>query len=269
MDKLERLYPYKSLLELRQAYALRQLRKLGVKEGSEGHQVICDDYNLLVKTPLGLPRGHKAVLSDDWCAIFVAGQAHAMGLTDCYPMECSCSKIIEIAEARGTWIENDNYRPMVADWVLYAWEAPDGENMEKPDHIGTVYGCDGENIYVVEGNKGDKVDIRVLKVGDARIRGFVVPNLAFIVGWLVPDEEAVEAPTEAVVGMAVYDTVEEVPEAYRPIIDALIEDNALRGYGSADKLGLSEDLCRALVVQERRYQALLEKLAAAGLLSVK
>lgn len=266
--ELVKLYAYGSLPELRQAYALRLLRQLGTKEGSAAHQAICDDYNLLAKTPEGLPRKHKAVLSDDWCAIFAAGQALRMGMTYCYPMECSCSRIIEIAQGMGTWIESDNYRPMAGDWILYAWEAPEGENKAKPDHIGTVYGCDGENIYVVEGNKGDKVDTRVLKVGDARIRGFVVPDFAPVIGWLVPAEET-EPPVVAVESLGAYNTIAEVPEAYRDTIAALIKDNVLRGYGSGDDLGLSEDLCRALVVQERRYQRLVEQLKEAGVLNVK
>lgn len=263
--ELAKLYAYGSALELRQSYALRQLRQLGTKEGSAGHQAICDDYNLLAKTPEGLPRKHKAVLSDAWCAIFVAGQAHAMGMTYCYPMECSCSKIIEIAQGMGTWIEDDCYRPMVADWILYAWEAPAGENKAKPDHIGTVYGCDGENIYVVEGNKGDKVDTRVLKVGDARIRGFVVPDVAPVIGWLVPAEKQ---PVEAVTP-AVFDTLEQVPEYARETIGALMDSGALKGLTGADGLGLTADLVRTLVVQERRYQRLLEQLAEAGVLTIK
>lgn len=263
--ELTKRYRYQSEAEARQAYCLRLLRYLGIREGSVEHKAILEDYNTLAQAPCGLPRGWTALASDDWCAEFAAGQAHAMDMTDIYPMECSCSRIIEIAKTMGIWIEDDGYVPVRADWVIFAWEAPAGENTAAPDHIGTVYDCDGEIIRTVEGNKGNAVAVRAFAVGDKRIRGYVHADYTQLIGGLI----APEVPTVAVEGVAVYDAIEEVPEAYRPTIAALIADGVLRGYGSADKLGLSEELCRALVIQDRQYRRLLEQLAAAGVLTLK
>lgn len=256
--ELVKFFRYQSINEALMAYCLRMLRQLGAAEGSAGHLAILKDYNTLGNTKAGLPRGHKAVPTDDWCAIFVAGQAHAVGLTEAYPMECSCSKIVEIAKEMGIWIENDSYIPVIGDWILYAWKGQEGqENELAPNHIGIIYGCDGENMLAVEGNKGDKVDTRKLDVGDRRIRGFVHPDLSGLVGSLIApavvekvQEPVVPAPPVDPRQPVLYATVEEVPEAYRPTVAKLHSRDWLQGY-SADNLGMSEEMARILTIHDR------------------
>lgn len=253
-----KFFRFQSINEALMAYCLRLLRYLGTTEGSAEHLKILKDYNTLANTEGGLPRGHKAVQSDDWCAIFAAGQAHALGLTDAYPMECSCSKIIEIAKKMGIWIESDSYIPVPGDWVLFAWKGVEGqENTLAPNHIGTIYYSDGEIMLAVEGNKGDKVDTRALAVGDKRIRGFVHPDLSGLVGSLIAPVE-VGVPLEPVVPVppvvperpVLYATVEEVPEFARPTIAKLVDRGLLLGV-DAGNLGLSEDMVRTLTVLNR------------------
>ena len=248
--ELTRFYHYQSEAEARGAYCLRLLRFLGIQEGSAEHQDILDDYNTLARMPGGLPRGHKAVKSDDWCAIFAAGQAHAMLMTDIYPMECSCSKIIEIAKAKGIWIESDEYIPVRGDWVLFAWKGQEGqENTLAPNHIGTIYFSDGEIMLAVEGNKGNAVGVRSLKVGDKRIRGFVHPDYSQLIGGLIaPQESGVQELPEALT----FRRLDEVPEDARPTIAKLVERGLLLGV-SEDNLGLTVDLTRALVVLDRAH----------------
>lgn len=247
--EMTRLYRYSTDREAAQGYALRLLRYHGAKEGGLEHRQFVDDYNTLAQTAQGLPRGLKAVMDYDWCAIFAAGQAHAMGLTEAYPMEMSCSLIIEKAQKMGIWIEGDSYIPCVGDWVIFAWEAPNGENAEKPDHIGTVYDCDGEIIRTVGGNKGDKVDSRAFLVGDKRIRGFVHPNLAVLHGSVIappaPRDEPV-APKRP----GLYHRLDEVPDYARPTVAKLAERKLLLGVGEED-LSLSEDMIRTLTVLDR------------------
>jgi hypothetical protein len=251
-------YRFHSINEALMAYCLRMLRQLGAAEGSAGHLAILKDYNTLANTKAGLPRGHKAVPSDDWCAEFAAGQAHALGLTEAYPMECSCSRIVQIAKEMGIWIESDSYIPVVGDWVLFAWKGQEGqENELAPNHIGTIYGCDGENMLAVEGNKGDKVDTRALAVGDKRIRGFVHPDLSGLVGSLIAPIE-VGRPLEPVVPVVpvdpnlpvLYATVEQVPEWGRAAVTKLQERGWLQGVAE-DDLGLTEELVRTLTVLDR------------------
>ena len=250
-----KFYRFQSINEALMAYCLRLLRYLGITEGGMEHLQILKDYNALANTKGGLPRGHKAVQSDDWCAIFAAGQAHALGLTEVYPMECSCSKIIEIAKEKGIWIEDDSYIPVFGDWVLYAWKGQEGqENDLAPNHIGTIYHSDGEIMLAVEGNKGDAVGVRALAVGDKRIRGFVHPNLTPLIGRLIAPVE-VGVPLEPVPPVdpkrpVLYARVDEVPEDYRPTVVKLMERGYLRGY-STDNLGMSEDLARVLTINDR------------------
>lgn len=250
-----KFFRFQSISEALMAYCLRLLRYLGITEGGMEHLQILRDYNRLADTEGGLPRGHKAVQSDDWCAIFAAGQAHALGLTDAYPMECSCSRIIEIAKNMGIWIESDGYIPAPGDWVLYAWKGQEGqENTLAPNHIGTIYHCDGEVMLAVEGNKGDKVGTRALAVGDKRIRGFVHPDLSGLVGSLIAPV-AVDKPQEPVVPVdprkpVLYATVEEVPEWGRGAVAKLQERGWLQGVAEGD-LGLTEELVRTLTVLDR------------------
>lgn len=247
--ELTRLYRYQSEAEARAAYCLKLLRFLGIREGSAEHQQILDDYNTLAKRPEGLPRGWKALPSDAWCAIFAAGQAHAMGMTEVYPMECSCARIIEIAEEKGIWIEADDYIPARGDWCIFAWEAPSGENKAKPDHIGTVYFSDGEILITVEGNKSDTVATRAMTVGDKRIRGFVHPDYSQLIGNLIAPESK-EVAMEVLEGVPVYDRVDEVPEYGRATVSKLIEHDWLKGV-APDALGLTDDLLRTLVILDR------------------
>ena len=250
-----KFFRFQSIHEALMAYCLRLLRYLGITEGSAEHLQVLKDYNTLVNTKGGLPRGHKAVQSDDWCAIFAAGQAHALGLTDAYPMECSCSKIVEIAKKMGIWVESDSYIPTPGDWVLYAWKGQEGqENELAPNHIGTIYHSDGEIMLAVEGNKGDKVDIRALAVGDKRIRGFVHPDLSGLIGTVIAPVQvpAAEEPVKPVNPKlpALHSSVEDVPEWGRAAVRKLVDRGALQGVGEGD-LALSEDLVRVLTILDR------------------
>lgn len=253
-----KFFRFQSTNEALMAYCLRLLRYLGATEGGMEHLQILRDYNRLADTEGGLPRGHKAVQSDDWCAIFAAGQAHALGLTDAYPMECSCSKIIEIAKKMGIWIENDSYIPVPGDWVLYAWKGLEGqENELAPNHIGTIYHSAGEIMLAVEGNKGDKVDTRALTVGDKRIRGFVHPDLSGLVGSLIapievgrPLEPVEPEPPADPKRPVLYATVAEVPEYARPTVVKLVDRGLLLGV-DVGNLGLTEELVRMLTINDR------------------
>ena len=251
--ELTKFYKYQSITECIYAYLLRMLRYLGIKEGGAEHQEILNAYNRLEGTTVSLPRGHKAVKSDDWCAIFVSGQAHVQGLTDIYPMECSCSKIIEIAREKGIWIEDDSYIPVPGDWVLFAWKGLEGqENTLAPNHIGTIYYSDGEIMIAVEGNKGDAVGTRALAVGDKRIRGFVHPDYSQLIGKLIAPPAAKEEPAEPIDPMrpVLYSRVDEVPEFARPTVAKLVQRQLLLGVGE-DDLGLSEDMVRILTMLDR------------------
>ena len=244
-----KFYKYQSVQEAVSAYLLRLLRYLGITEGGMEHNEIVKAYNTLAGRPEGLPRGVKAVLEYDWCAITVAGIAHAMGLTEAYPMEMSCTKIIEIAKSMGIWIEDDGYIPVPGDWCIFAWKGEEGkENALAPNHIGAVYFSDGEIFLTVEGNKGDTVGTRALPVGDKRIRGFVHPDFTPCIGKSIAPSEPVVQPVEPV--QPIYRRLADVPEFGRPTVTKLVDKGWLLGVAPGD-LGIGADMLRTLTILDR------------------
>lgn len=208
--------------------ALSAARWLGTKEGSREHRQILEIYNSIRP----LPRGYKLGQKDPWCAAFASAAAVMAGAGEQYPLECSCSKIIEKAAAMGIWTEGDAHVPRVGDWVLYDWQAePGGENTGAPDHVGVVIGIEDGEILAVEGNYDNAVKLRRFPVDWENIRGFVCPG-----------EEAEEMR---------YHTIDEVPAYARATIEKLVKDGSLKGV-AGDDLGLSEDLLRTLVILDRR-----------------
>lgn len=208
--------------------ALTAARWLGTKEGSREHKEILRIYNSIRP----LPRGYAVKESDPWCAAFVSAAAVQSGAGEWYPLECSCTRIIEKAKKMDIWVERDDHIPSVGDWVLYNWDAkPTGDDTGAPDHVGVVIGMEGGDILVVEGNYDNAVKLRRVSIDWSRLRGFVHPEF-----------EEVEMR---------YHTLEQVPGYARGTIEKLITDGSLRGIAE-DDLGLSEELIRILVILDRR-----------------
>lgn len=149
---------------------------IGVTEKDSRFSEIISTYNTL--SPL--PRNHKAVKSDPWCAIFVTASGIRAGLGDIILPECSCSEMIKLYKDSGSWIENDSYVPLIGDIVMYDWQ--DGKNYETtdntgaPDHVGIVYSIVGNTMTIIEGNRGERVDYRTLDVNGRYIRGYCLPK---------------------------------------------------------------------------------------------
>ena len=170
-------------------------------------------------------------LKDDWCAAFVSAAAVEAGMGERYPLECSCSKIIEKAKEMGIWVEDDGHTPKTGDWVLYNWQAKAvGDDEGAPDHVGIVIGVETGQILAVEGNYDNAVKLRRFPVNWERIRGFVCPVME---------------------GDAVYHTLAQVPEYARETIEKLTSDGSIQGI-TEDDLGLTEELIRILVILDRR-----------------
>ena len=154
------------------------------------------------------------------------------GAGERYPLECSCSKIIEGAKKMNIWQERDDHVPNIGDWVLYDWQSkPGGDNTGAPDHVGVVIGVENGEILAVEGNYDNAVKLRRFPVDWEKLRGFVCPE------W---EEERM-----------VYHTLNEVPDYARATIEKLISDGSLRGVAE-DDLGLTDELLRTLVILDRR-----------------
>ena len=162
-------------LELRTHFVDTARSYYGAEKGSAGHLDILNIYNSQKK----LPRGYKMTVNDPWCATFVSAMAIKCGLTKIIPAECSCSKMIELHKALGTWQEYDDYVPEPGDLILYDWDDNGkGDNTGSPAHIGIVVRVTSGLIRVIEGNLYSSVWHRDIKVDGMKIRGYCVPNFA-------------------------------------------------------------------------------------------
>lgn len=148
---------------------------VGLNEADGSHKKIIDIYNS--HTPLA--RGYKLKYTDAWCAGTVSALAIACNATDIIPTEVSCTKMIELAKAKGIWIEADTYTPAPGDLLLYDWgDNGNGDNQGNPDHIGIVEYVVGDTITVIEGNYQNSVGRRCIRVNGKYIRGYIVPKYA-------------------------------------------------------------------------------------------
>lgn len=148
---------------------------LGCKESNGSHKKIIDIYN--GHKPLA--RGYAVRYTDEWCATFVSAIAILCGYTDIIPTECSCSKMIELHKKLGQWQESDSYVPKPGDIIMYDWQdSGAGENTSAPNHVGIVASVNGNTMRIIEGNKGEAVAYRDVKVNGRYIRGYCLPDYA-------------------------------------------------------------------------------------------
>ena len=170
----------------RQVYVDKIMSWLGCHEGDSTHKYIIDTYN----NHKPLAQNYKVKYTDPWCATTVSAAAIECGYTDIIPTECSCNRMIALAQKMGIWQENDAYVPKKGDIVLYDWQDNGvGDNKGVPDHVGVVvYDAKDGKFQVVEGNKNDGVNLRNMSVNGKYIRGFICPQF---------DDKAVESKPAA------------------------------------------------------------------------
>lgn len=159
--------------EKRDAFVAQAQTWLGIQEGSEEHHTIVDIYN--AHEPLAV--GYEVQYDDNWCSTFVSAMAIRMGYTDFIPTECGCQRHIALLEEMGCWVEKDGYTPLPGDLIFYSSaDKGRGDCTEWSDHIGIVVGTYKGYIRVIEGNYGDEVGYRIIKVNGKGIRGFGTPD---------------------------------------------------------------------------------------------
>ena len=220
---------------------------LGYSEVNGKHREIIDLYN----TQKPLPRGYKVKYSDEWCATAVTAAGMKSGLGRIILGECSCSRMIELYKKAGRWQEKDSYVPSIGDIVMYDWQ--DGsnyattDNTGAPDHVGVVAGINGNTITVIEGNKGEAVAYRNLKINGRYIRGWCLPNYASIVTEK-EDEDDMEKR---------YQYLKDVPAAYRGSVEKVLRQGFLSGYSNPNPnsvednlLDISDTFCRIIKVMD-------------------
>lgn len=146
---------------------------LGCREEDGSHMPIIDLYN----SQEILPMNYTMEYTDSWCAAFVTAAAIRAGLTDLIPPECGCERQIGLLQDMGIWQEKDTFFPQPGDLIYYAWdEKPFGDCTGWADHVGIVAGTCYPFVKVIEGNKDDCVDYRIVSIWDSTIRGYGTPN---------------------------------------------------------------------------------------------
>lgn len=165
---------------------------LGKKESDGSYRQIIDTYNSYKGT---LPRKIKMDYSWAWCACTWSALAIKLGYTDIMPIEISCGYLIENAKKMGVWVEDDAYIPDPGDAILYDWDDNGvGDNTGWPDHVGTVETVNRSTgmMTIIEGNYGNAVQRRQIKVNARYIRGYIVPKYDTVAA--APQTPATPAP---------------------------------------------------------------------------
>lgn len=148
---------------------------LGCKESDGSHRKIIDTYN----SHKPLARGYTVKYTDAWCSTFASAVAIKAGLTDIIPTECGCESHIQLFKKLGRWQESDAYTPAAGDYIFYDWDdSGSGDDTGAADHVGIVTAVSGTTITVIEGNKGNAVSYRTMKVNGKYIRGYGIPDYA-------------------------------------------------------------------------------------------
>lgn len=147
---------------------------VGIKQWCSQHKKLVDLFNTVK------PDGARMTYDAPWCACFASAvEIEALGSVGARricPLSFNCGTIVSRSKEMGTWVENDNYIPEEADWILYDWQDTGrGQNTGIPDHVGIVESVKDGIITVIEGNKGTTKQCarRRLNVGGRYIRGFV------------------------------------------------------------------------------------------------
>lgn len=179
--------------ELRQMVVSVAKGWLGIKGGTPEHHAIVDAYN--AHRPLA--RSYKLKYTDAWCAGFASAVAVVAGLTDIIPTEVGCEEHIRLFQAMGRWVEDDAYTPQPGDYIFYDWQDKgQWDNRGYSDHVGIVEKVDGNTITVIEGNKGNAVARRSLKVNGRYIRGYGVPDYAAKAQAMTATDSEADKPLE-------------------------------------------------------------------------
>jgi cell wall-associated NlpC family hydrolase len=104
------------------------------------------------------------------------------GLTDIIPTECGCERQIGLFQALNAWVEDDDYVPLPGDLIYYHRNCMElGDCKKRSDHVGIVVGTNGDRMKVIEGNYGDGVGYRYLKVDATIIRGYATPDYTSLI----------------------------------------------------------------------------------------
>lgn len=149
----------------------------GAEDGNAKHKEIINIYNEFVAA--GKSKGSRYLmrLSDAWCAATASAAAILSKNTDIIPVECSCTRQINLFRKLGSYDENDNRVPNVGEIVYYNWDGKTSPS-DVSNHVGVVIAVNlaANKFTVREGNFNGKCQTRIVPVGWKYIHGFAVPK---------------------------------------------------------------------------------------------
>lgn len=144
------------------------LSKVCIRGGKE-HSEILSIYN----SHKPLARGYKVKPTDSWCMTFISCLfIQAKSTTAIGETECSCQNAINICKNAGLWRQGSTQIPKPGDIIFYDWERKGGWS----DHVGIVESVSGMRVKVIEGNKDNRVGMRIIDVGNPCIIGYARPR---------------------------------------------------------------------------------------------
>ena len=145
---------------------------LGFSEANGKFKEIIDLYNSVKP----LPRGYAVQYSDEWCDTCVSAAGIRAGCSGLIGRECGVEEHVKIFKKLGIWIEDGTITPEPGYVIVYNWDKAAQPNDGYSDHIGFVEKVSGGKVTAIEGNRGEKVDRRVIPLGWGYIRGYATPR---------------------------------------------------------------------------------------------
>lgn len=221
---------------------------IGISEGSAPHKNIINIYN-----NQGGNHRYKMTDKDAWCATAVSAAFIAVGYKSIFPcIECSCNEMIRLAKKKNIWVEDDAYSARVGDVLLYCWSDNGvGDCKGSANHVGIITENDSKKFTVIEGNKNNTVEHRIVDINGRYIRGFITPMY-------IEDESGTEMKTSycarsfdtTIAGT--YKTTEALNLRTRPARDAIIytvipKNHKVRCYGYHTKKDVDWYLVRTVI----------------------
>lgn len=193
---------------------------LGYSEASGKHKKIIDAYN--AHTPLA--QGYKVKYTDDWCDTFVSKVVIEAGAVDLIGAECGVQRHIDIFKAKGIWNEDGRITPKAGDIITFNWNDSTQANDGWADHIGIVTGVSNGYVQTIEGNYGNTVKRRSIKVGHGNIRGYARPKYG-TTGTVTPSKSTNDNITTSTYKVQTGDTLSEIANRAGVSVDEIADWN--------------------------------------------
>lgn len=163
----------------REAFINAMLNFQGAADGNAKHKEILSIYNSFVAEGKSKGSKYRMTINDAWCAATVSAAAIVSGVTDLIPVECSCTRQINLLRQIKSYNEDETAIPAPGWIVYYNWAGkttPDAV----ANHVGVVTSVNlaANKFEVIEGNYNGKCQKRTIPFGWKYIHGFGVPKFA-------------------------------------------------------------------------------------------